>query len=56
MFARELHSGWTSWGNEVLKLQAASRFVRLKGAGAGLRDAPDVAAEARAAARLVHSP
>ncbi len=55
MFARELHSGWTSWGNEVLKLQAASRFVRRK-AGAGLRDAPDVAAEARAAARLVQSP
>lgn len=36
MFARELHSGWTSWGNEVLKLQSASRFERLPEGAAGL--------------------
>lgn len=35
MFARELHSGWTSWGNEALKLQAVGRFVRLQAGDAG---------------------
>ncbi|EFN52846.1 hypothetical protein CHLNCDRAFT_36694 [Chlorella variabilis] len=28
MFARELHSGWTSWGNEGLKFQSKQRFQR----------------------------
>ncbi|PRW33311.1 methyltransferase 2 [Chlorella sorokiniana] len=26
MFARELHSGWTSWGNEALKFQSTACF------------------------------
>lgn len=27
MFARELHAGWTSWGNEVLKFQSTPRYL-----------------------------
>ena len=27
MFARELHSGWTSWGNEALKFQSTHNFL-----------------------------
>uniref|UniRef100_A0A061S4K4 Methyltransferase-like protein 4 n=1 Tax=Tetraselmis sp. GSL018 TaxID=582737 RepID=A0A061S4K4_9CHLO len=29
LFARELERGWTSWGDEVLKFQHESHFVRL---------------------------
>lgn len=33
MFAREMHSGWTSWGNEALKFQSTSYFERVQQAG-----------------------
>lgn len=28
LFARELHAGWSSWGNEVLRFQEADLFCR----------------------------
>lgn len=49
MFARELHSGWTSWGNEVLKFQSASCFEAAQHAPVSLA-APAQAAPAQAAA------
>lgn len=33
MFAREVHSGWVSWGNEVLKFQGTENFVADAAAG-----------------------
>ena len=46
MFARELHAGWTSWGNEVLKLQSLARFVG-RGDGGGAAAAAAAAAAPR---------